>query len=91
MISLFFTVLLGGIFLFLQYNEYYYGEFTIADSVYGSVFYMTTGLHALHVIVGVLFLFICLIRTFNDSFTSEHHLGLEFAIYYWHLVDIVWL
>jgi len=49
------------------------GEFTIADSVFGSVFYMTTGLHALHVIAGVLFLTIGMIRVFRDSFTTEHH------------------
>ena len=55
---LFSIILLGAFFLFLQYNEYYYGSFTLADSVFGSVFYMTTGLHALHVIVGVLLLFI---------------------------------
>jgi len=88
---LFSIILLGAFFLFLQYNEYYYGSFTLADSVFGSVFYMTTGLHALHVIVGVLFLFVCLVRTYFDSFTTEHHIGLEFAIYYWHLVDVVWL
>jgi len=67
------------------------GEFTIADSVFGSVFYMTTGLHALHVIAGVLFLTIGMIRVFRDSFTTEHHLGLELSIFYWHLVDVVWL
>ena len=55
-INVFFTVLLGAFFLFLQYNEYSLGEFTIADSVFGTVFYLTTGLHALHVIVGVIFL-----------------------------------
>jgi len=87
----FFTVLFGALFLFLQYNEYLYGEVTIADSVYGSVFYMTTGLHALHVIVGVLFLFISYLRILYDHFTIEHHLCFEFAIYYWHLVDVVWL
>jgi cytochrome c oxidase subunit 3 len=85
------TVLLGALFIFLQYNEYLYGEFTIADSVFGSVFYMTTGLHAIHVIIGVLFLAIALFRIFFDHFTTEHHLGFEFAIYYWHLVDVVWL
>lgn len=53
------------------------GEFTIADSVFGSVFYMTTGLHAIHVIAGVLFLTVGMIRVFRDSFTTEHHLGLE--------------
>lgn len=91
LISMIYTVLLGALFLFLQYNEYYYGEFTISDSVYGSVFYMTTGLHALHVIVGVLFLAIATIRIYLDQYTTEHHLGFEFAIYYWHLVDVVWL
>lgn len=64
------TVLLGALFLFLQYNEYYNGEFTIADSVFGSVFYMTTGLHALHVIAGVLFLTVGMVRVFRDSFTT---------------------
>lgn len=52
---MFFTVLLGALFLFLQFNEYYYSTFTLSDSVFGSVFFMTTGLHALHVIIGVLF------------------------------------
>jgi len=86
-----FTVIFGALFLFLQFNEYSFGEVTIADSVYGSVFYMTTGLHALHVIVGVLFLFISYLRIFYDHFSTEHHVGFEFAIYYWHLVDVVWL
>jgi len=91
LLSLLLTVLLGALFLFLQYNEYYNGEFTIADSVFGSVFYMTTGLHALHVIAGVLLLTVGFLRLFRDSFTTEHHLGMEFAIFYWHLVDVVWL
>lgn len=82
---------MGISFQFLQYNEYYYGEFTIADSVFGSVFYCTTGLHAQHVIVGVIFLTVSIFRKQNDDYTSEHHLGYEFAIYYWHLVDVVWL
>jgi len=85
------TVLLGALFIFLQFNEYNFAELTIADSVFGSVFYMTTGLHALHVIVGVIFLFISYLRILFDHFSTEHHLGFEFAIYYWHLVDIVWL
>lgn len=85
------TVIMGALFIYLQANEYYFGEVTIADSVFGSVFYMTTGLHAIHVIIGVLFLFICYLRILFDHFTTEHHLGFEFAIYYWHLVDVVWL
>ncbi|KAI9088702.1 cytochrome c oxidase subunit III domain-containing protein [Phlyctochytrium arcticum] len=83
--SLVFTVLLGAFFLFLQYTEYFYGEFTIADSVFGSVFYCTTGLHAIHVIIGVLFLTLCLIRTITDAYTIEHHVSFLFAVYYWHL------
>ncbi len=85
------TSILGFLFLYLQYNEYTFGEFTIADSVFGNVFYCTTGLHALHVQIGAVFLMISFIRLYLNSFTSEHHLGLEFAIYYWHLVDVVWL
>lgn len=52
---------------------------------------MTTGLHALHVIAGVVFLTVGMIRVFRDSFTRLHHLGLQFSIFYWHLVDVVWL
>lgn len=91
LIHLFFTILLGILFLYLQFTEYSYGEFTISDSVFGSVFYMTTGLHALHVIIGTLFLIIQFFRLISDHFTIEHHLGYEFAIFYWHLVDVVWL
>jgi cytochrome c oxidase subunit 3 len=90
-INMFLTIILGLLFTYIQYNEYNFGEFTIADSVFGSIFYMTTGLHAIHVIVGALFLIICFIRILLDQFTTEHHLGYEFAIYYWHLVDVVWL
>jgi cytochrome c oxidase subunit 3 len=61
-------------------DGYKNGEFTIADSLFGSIFYITTGLHALHVIVGVLFLAVGLIRLFRDSLTTSHHLGLEFPI-----------
>lgn len=91
LLSLLITVLLGLLFIIMQFNEYCYGEFTIADSVLGSVFYMTTGLHAIHVIIGVLFLAVGFVRVSIDSFTTEHHLGLELAIFYWHLVDVVWL
>lgn len=59
--------------------------------MFGSVFYATTGLHALHVFIGLLFLIVSALRLWADHFTTEHHLGLEFAIFYWHLVDVVWL
>ena len=52
---------------------------------------MTTGLHFIHVVAGFLFLTFSGLRLWKDNITSEHHIGLEFAIYYWHLVDVVWL
>lgn len=87
----FLTILLGILFIYLQYTEYSFGEFTISDSVYGSVFYMTTGLHAIHVIIGTFFLFIQYIRFYFDHFSIDHHLGYEFSIFYWHLIDVIWL
>lgn len=85
------TLLLGTSFALLQLTEYIFGTFTISDSIFGSVFYMTTGLHGIHVIIGILFLFINFIRIYFDHLTAEHHLGFEFAIFYFHLVDIIWL
>lgn len=85
------TVALGGLFLVLQFNEYRLGEFTLADSVFGTTFYMTTGLHGTHVLIGVVFLAVMTIRLARDHFTTTHHLGLEFSLWYWHFVDVVWL
>lgn len=85
------TVLLGVIFTALQALEYVEASFTIADSVYGSVFYMATGFHGFHVIVGTLFLAVCLYRLSSYHFTREHHFGFEAAAWYWHFVDVVWL
>nr|AYW52329.1 cytochrome c oxidase subunit 3 [Entiminae sp. ACP-2013] len=85
------TVLLGFYFTLLQAYEYIEAPFTIADSVYGSTFFMTTGLHGLHVIIGSTFLFICLMRLFYNHFSSIHHFGFEAAAWYWHFVDVVWL
>lgn len=87
----FITILLGSAFAILQLTEYNYSAFTISDSIFGSVFFMTTGLHGLHVIIGVLFLAISFLRIMLDHLTLEHHLGFEFAIFYYHLVDIIWL
>nr|YP_010029661.1 cytochrome c oxidase subunit III [Pimelocerus perforatus]QOU11167.1 cytochrome c oxidase subunit III [Pimelocerus perforatus] len=85
------TVMLGFYFTLLQGYEYMEAPFTIADSVYGSTFFMTTGLHGLHVIIGSIFLFVCLIRLFYNHFSSTHHFGFEAAAWYWHFVDVVWL
>nr|YP_010286571.1 cytochrome c oxidase subunit III [Chlorophanus auripes]UKT60161.1 cytochrome c oxidase subunit III [Chlorophanus auripes] len=85
------TVILGFYFSLLQLYEYTEAPFSISDSVYGSTFFMTTGLHGLHVLIGSNFLLICLIRLLNNHFSSFHHFGFEAAAWYWHFVDVVWL
>nr|AXS65715.1 cytochrome c oxidase subunit 3 [Cerambycidae sp. 7 KM-2017] len=89
--GLLFTVLLGFYFTILQGYEYIEAPFTIADTVYGSSFFMATGFHGLHVIIGSIFLTICLIRHYFNHFSSIHHFGFEAAAWYWHFVDVVWL
>nr|UOU85050.1 cytochrome c oxidase subunit III [Silo pallipes] len=90
-ISLLITVMLGIYFTILQAYEYIEAPFTISDSIYGTSFFMATGFHGLHVIIGTIFLLICLIRHMNNQFSMNHHFGLEAATWYWHFVDIVWL
>nr|QTZ20400.1 cytochrome c oxidase subunit 3 [Spodoptera depravata] len=89
--GLFITIMLGIYFTILQAYEYFEAPFTIADSIYGSTFFMATGFHGLHVIIGTMFLLICLIRHLNNHFSSNHHFGFEAAAWYWHFVDVVWL
>lgn len=89
--GLFFTVLLGGIFSVLQVKEYLDAPFTIADGIYGSIFFVTTGFHGLHVIIGTLFLGVNLVRVMGHHFSISHHLGFEFGAWYWHFVDVVWI
>nr|YP_010946562.1 cytochrome c oxidase subunit III [Jacobsonina aliena]WGO57280.1 cytochrome c oxidase subunit III [Jacobsonina aliena] len=89
--GLFFTVILGIYFTILQAYEYIEAPFTIADSVYGSSFFMATGFHGLHVIIGTTFLLTCLLRHLFLHFSSGHHFGFEAAAWYWHFVDVVWL
>jgi len=88
---LLFTVLLGLAFLWLQYTEYVLSPFTIADSSYGSCFYLATGFHGLHVFIGCCFLLFSYVRFFTFDYTQTRHLGFLFAIWYWHFVDVVWL
>jgi len=85
------TILLGLYFTILQASEYYEAPFSIADRVYGSTFFVTTGFHGLHVIIGTSFLFVCLLRTFLHHFSTSHHFGFEAAAWYWHFVDVVWI
>ncbi len=89
--ALIYTIILAAFFTLLQYYEYCVAPFNISDSVYGSVFYMTTGLHGSHVIIGTIFLIVCLYRMINYHFTRTHHVGFECASWYWHFVDIVWI
>nr|QTZ18999.1 cytochrome c oxidase subunit 3 [Manota sp. WQY001] len=89
--SLLLTVILGIYFSMLQAYEYMEASFTIADSVYGSTFFMATGFHGLHVLIGTTFLIVCLIRHLNFYFSKTHHFGFEAAAWYWHFVDVVWL
>nr|QNP10102.1 cytochrome c oxidase subunit 3 [Tympanogaster modulatrix] len=89
--SLIMTVLLGIYFTILQAYEYIEASFSMADAIYGSSFFMATGFHGLHVIIGTTFLTVCLFRHLNNHFSSIHHFGFEAAAWYWHFVDIVWL
>ena len=85
------TVLLGIIFTALQGFEYIEAPFAISDSVYGSTFFMATGFHGFHVLIGTTFLLVCLIRLIFHQYTRHHHFGFEAASWYWHFVDVVWL
>lgn len=85
------TILLGIYFTIIQYLEYNEASFSIADRIFGSTFFLTTGFHGLHVLIGTLFLIVCLIRQTNLQFSRNHHFGFEAAAWYWHFVDVVWL
>jgi heme/copper-type cytochrome/quinol oxidase subunit 3 len=85
------TIFLGILFMFLQVFEYKTAPFSITDGIYGSLFFLLTGFHGLHVMIGIIFLIVCAKRMEKEHFTSKHHLGFEAAAYYWHFVDVVWL
>ena len=85
------TVLLGALFTSVQAYEYSHAAFSFGGSIYGATFFMATGFHGLHVIIGTIFLAVCLIRAVRGDFTPEQHFGFEAAAWYWHFVDVVWL
>jgi cytochrome c oxidase subunit 3 len=85
------TILLGICFTTLQGFEYTHSEFGFGGGAYNSAFFMATGFHGFHVIIGTLFLTVCLLRALAGQFTAKQHFGLEAAAWYWHFVDVVWL
>lgn len=85
------TLFLALGFLCCQCIEYYCAPFTIADSCYGSIFYIGTGFHGFHVLLGSLLLLVSHFRLNVLHFTSRRHLGFLFRIWYWHFVDVIWL
>jgi cytochrome c oxidase subunit 3 len=89
--ALMFTIGLGILFTGLQYYEYGHANFKISDGIYGSLFYLLTGFHGFHVLVGTIFLIVCLFRMRSMHFRQHHYVGFEAAIWYWHFVDVVWL
>lgn len=85
------TIALGLLFTSVQAIEYAHAAFSFKDGIYPSTFFMATGFHGFHVIVGTLFLAVCWLRAYRNEFTPEHHVGFEAAAWYWHFVDVVWL
>lgn len=85
------TIALGVFFTFLQAIEYLEANFTISDSVYGTTFFVATGFHGLHVLIGTTFIIVCLYRGLQFHFTPAHHFGFVACAWYWHFVDVVWI
>ena len=82
---------LGALFVITQAYEYIHAPFAFKNSIYGATFFMATGFHGAHVIIGVIFLTVCLARAWAGQFTPRQHLGFQFAAWYWHFVDVVWI
>jgi cytochrome c oxidase subunit III len=89
--GLWLTIILGVLFTALQAVEYAEAPFAFKNLNYGSAFFMATGFHGFHVIVGTIFLAVCLFRVYKGHFTPKQHFGFEAAAWYWHFVDVVWL
>ena len=85
------TILLGLLFTSVQAWEYAHAPFAFKGLIYGATFFMATGFHGFHVIIGTIFLSICLLRAYRGDFTPKQHFGFEAAAWYWHFVDVVWL
>nr|UZT67775.1 cytochrome c oxidase subunit III [Paracanthobdella livanowi] len=90
-LALMMTIMLGMFFTYLQATEYMSTSFSISDSVYGTTFFITTGFHGTHVIIGSMILMVMFYRNLNEHFSSTHHVGFEVSAWYWHFVDVVWI
>ena len=90
-LGLWLTIGLGLLFTSIQAWEYAHAPFAFKGNIYGATFFMATGFHGFHVIVGTIFLTVCLIRSYRGDFTPRQHFGFEAAAWYWHFVDVVWL
>ena len=98
-LGLLLTVLLGALFTSIQVFEYhhilehkyFFNTEAVNSGLYGSSFFMATGFHGFHVLIGTIFLSVCLLRLINGGFTPQKHFGFEAAAWYWHFVDVVWL
>nr|YP_004072678.1 cytochrome c oxidase subunit III [Meretrix lusoria]ACV92125.1 cytochrome c oxidase subunit III [Meretrix lusoria] len=92
LVALMVTICLGLCFTYLQALEYYWASFSFGDGIYGSSFFLLTGFHGLHVIIGTIFLVVCWFRLLNFHFSFNHfYFGMWAAVWYWHFVDIVWV
>ena len=89
--GLWLTVALGSLFTCVQAYEYSHAGFGFSGHIYGATFFMATGFHGAHVLIGTIFLAVCLFRAYQGHFKPNQHLGFEFAAWYWHFVDVVWL
>ncbi len=89
--ALWITVALGVLFSLCQAYEYSHATFAFDGNIYGATFFMATGFHGFHVLVGTIFLAICLYRVYLGQQKPDHHFGFEAAAWYWHFVDVVWL
>jgi len=85
------TLRLGAYFTALQGLEYIESFFCLRDRVYGAIFFLATGFHGAHVIIGTLYLLVGFLRLRRGRISRRHHVGVELAIWYWHFVDVVWL
>ncbi|MBW8882929.1 MAG: cytochrome c oxidase subunit 3, partial [Asticcacaulis sp.] len=93
------TILLGMAFTAVQGIEYthilshheFFSDESANATLYGSTFFMATGFHGAHVLIGTIFLIVCLLRLLGGDFTPQKHFGFEAAAWYWHFVDVVWL